>query len=65
VNARFLADRGAALYVPQSELTPEKLVELLKSLDRHRLAAMAEAARGVGKPDATANVAQVCMELAR
>lgn len=65
VNARFLADRGGALYVPQAELTPEKLVELLKSLDRPRLAAMAEAARGAGKPEATASVAQVCMELAR
>ncbi len=64
VNARFLSDRGAAVLIPQQELTPVRLAELLGTLDRARLLAMARAARAVGKPDATAAVAAVCMELA-
>ena len=63
-NARFLADRGAALLIPQTELTAGRLAELLTTLDRGRLLAMAQAARAAGKPDATAAVANVCMELA-
>ncbi|MCX7893588.1 MAG: undecaprenyldiphospho-muramoylpentapeptide beta-N-acetylglucosaminyltransferase, partial [Burkholderiales bacterium] len=47
-NARYLADRGAAVLVPQPDLTPGKLAALLRSLDRTRLLAMAEAARGAG-----------------
>ena len=63
-NARFLAARGAAILVAQSELTAEWLAELLTTLDRERLLAMAQAARAAGKPEATAAVAKACMELA-
>lgn len=65
VNARFLSDRGAAVLIPQKELTPERLAQLLSTLDRVRLVAMAQAARAVGKPDATKAVAEACMEMAR
>lgn len=64
VNARFLADRGAALLIPQSTLTAQKLADVLNTLDRPRLLAMAQAARAAAKPEATATVANVCMELA-
>jgi UDP-N-acetylglucosamine--N-acetylmuramyl-(pentapeptide) pyrophosphoryl-undecaprenol N-acetylglucosamine transferase len=64
VNARFLADRGAALLIPQSEFTPQRLAEVLAGTNRDRLLAMAQRARAVGKPDATLAVAKVCMELA-
>jgi UDP-N-acetylglucosamine--N-acetylmuramyl-(pentapeptide) pyrophosphoryl-undecaprenol N-acetylglucosamine transferase len=64
VNARFLAGRGAALLVPQPELTPERLARELESLDRPKLLEMALRAREVAKPDATRRVAQACMELA-
>jgi UDP-N-acetylglucosamine--N-acetylmuramyl-(pentapeptide) pyrophosphoryl-undecaprenol N-acetylglucosamine transferase len=64
-NARYLADAGAGLLVPQRELTPQRLAELLGGLDRTRLAAMAERARALGRPDAAAAVARVCAELAR
>ncbi len=63
-NARFLAERGAAVLVPQSEFTPEKLAQLLQGFARDKLLAMAQAAREAAKPDATQAVAQVCMELA-
>ena len=64
INARFLADRGAALLLPQRELTPQRLAEVLAGFTRERLLAMAQAARAAGKPEATRSVAQVCMELA-
>src|SRR5512139_1229974 len=39
-NARYLADRGAAVLVPQRDLTPERLAELIRSLDRPMLLEM-------------------------
>ena len=62
-NARFLADRGAAILLPQSEMTPQKLAALIGSLDRPKLLEMAQKARALGKPDAARLVAQRCMEL--
>jgi UDP-N-acetylglucosamine--N-acetylmuramyl-(pentapeptide) pyrophosphoryl-undecaprenol N-acetylglucosamine transferase len=64
INARFLADRGAALLIPQRELTARRLADVVSGLTRERLAGMAQAARAVGRPEATRAVAQVCMELA-
>ena len=64
-NARFLADAGAALLVPQKELTAQKLAALIASLDRPKLLDMARKARALGKPDAARVVAQRCMEIAR
>ncbi|MDD2989463.1 MAG: undecaprenyldiphospho-muramoylpentapeptide beta-N-acetylglucosaminyltransferase [Zoogloea sp.] len=63
-NARFLADAGAAVLLPQAELTPQRLAALLKEMDRERLLGMAEKARGRARPDATARVADVCAGLA-
>ena len=62
-NARFLTEAGAARLVPQNELTVESLVEMLKGLlgDRAELIAMAEAARRLGKPEATETVARECL----
>ncbi len=62
-NARFLADRGGAYLLPQSELTPDRLAGILSSLDRGRLLHMAENARALAKPLAAVAVAQVCAEL--
>jgi len=62
-NARFLAERGAAILLPQTELTPERLAALIGSLDRGKLLDMAKRARALGKPDAARVVAQRCMEL--
>ncbi|MGQ0510872.1 MAG: undecaprenyldiphospho-muramoylpentapeptide beta-N-acetylglucosaminyltransferase [Betaproteobacteria bacterium] len=63
-NARFLADKGAAILLPQRELTPEKLAALLRSLGRPALVAMAQKARDLGKPDAARLVADRCADLA-
>jgi UDP-N-acetylglucosamine--N-acetylmuramyl-(pentapeptide) pyrophosphoryl-undecaprenol N-acetylglucosamine transferase len=64
-NARFLADAGAAILVPQTELSPEKLAVLIGSLDRAKLLEMARKARALGKPEAARIVAQRCMALAK
>jgi UDP-N-acetylglucosamine--N-acetylmuramyl-(pentapeptide) pyrophosphoryl-undecaprenol N-acetylglucosamine transferase len=63
-NARFLADQGAALLLPQARLTPESLAQALRSLDRPRLLEMARKARALGKPGAARLVADRCAELA-
>ena len=64
-NARFLAERGAAVLLPQHELTPRKLAGLLHGFTREELLGMAQQARSAGKPEATRTVAEVCVELAR
>jgi UDP-N-acetylglucosamine--N-acetylmuramyl-(pentapeptide) pyrophosphoryl-undecaprenol N-acetylglucosamine transferase len=63
-NARYLSDRGAAVLLPQREFTPARFARQIAELDRARLAAMAVAARKLGRPDAARVVAQTCMELA-
>jgi UDP-N-acetylglucosamine--N-acetylmuramyl-(pentapeptide) pyrophosphoryl-undecaprenol N-acetylglucosamine transferase len=62
-NARFLADRGAAILIQQRELSPQKLAELIRTLDRAKLLEMAKKARALGKPDAARVVAERCMQL--
>ena len=64
-NARFLAERGAAMLLPQPELSAERLAALIGVLDRPALLEMAQNARALGKPDAARVVAQRCMDLAR
>jgi UDP-N-acetylglucosamine--N-acetylmuramyl-(pentapeptide) pyrophosphoryl-undecaprenol N-acetylglucosamine transferase len=56
-NAQFMAQHGAGVYLPQAEMTPDKLAELLQGLNRVQLLAMAEKARALGRPRAAARVA--------
>jgi UDP-N-acetylglucosamine--N-acetylmuramyl-(pentapeptide) pyrophosphoryl-undecaprenol N-acetylglucosamine transferase len=62
-NAKFLAAAGAAVLLPQGELTAERLAELLAGFTREKLADMAGKARQLAKPDATRIVAEACMEM--
>lgn len=64
-NARFLADAGAAKLIPQPQFSPAGLAELLRELDRNKLLAMAQAARGLVKAQAAAEVAAICTDIAR
>lgn len=63
-NARFLAEHGAALLLPQPELTAEKLAGWLRTMTREQACVMADAARQLAKPEAARQVAQICEELA-
>ena len=65
VNARFLADTGAAWWWPQTELTPEKLSDMLKNTERSTLLSKAVQAQALAKTQATAQVVAACEELAR
>ena len=56
-NAQWLAGQGAGIHLPQSELTPRKLADLLAGLTRDALLAMASKARALAKPKAAARVA--------
>lgn len=56
-NARFMAQHGAAIHVPQEELTAEGLHHLLAGLDRETLLTMAEKARTLARPRAASRVA--------
>ena len=62
-NARFLASAGAAILLPQGELTAEKLA-LIQNLSRAQLLQMAERARDLARPDAARAVADACEALA-
>lgn len=64
-NARFLAERGAAMLLPQIELEPIGLAGILRGLDRARLCEMAQRAREVARPQAATEVADVCEALAK
>lgn len=56
-NAQYMAQHGAALHLPQDELTPERLAQTLRGLDRETLRTMARKARSLARPRAAARVA--------
>ncbi|MGB4812964.1 MAG: undecaprenyldiphospho-muramoylpentapeptide beta-N-acetylglucosaminyltransferase [Methylophilaceae bacterium] len=63
-NATYLVNGGAAILVQQKDLNVEKLVEILSALTREKCLTMAINARVLGKPEATASVANICIEVA-
>ncbi len=56
-NAGWMATHGAAIHLPQTELTPRRLADLLAGLTRDALLAMATKARALARPHAAARVA--------
>jgi len=62
INAREMADAGAALMYRQSELSPEKLADAVADLAAHRerLARMGSAMKALGKPGAAAAILDWC-----
>ena len=62
-NARYLAEAGAAVLMPQSDLTPHYLAEKLKFLilTPEQLKTMACHAHALAKPDAAHKVAEICL----
>lgn len=63
-NAQFLAQAGAAVLLPQSELTTERLTTICHA-PRSQWAQMAEKAHALARPQATSDVAQHCADLAQ
>lgn len=66
-NARVLADAGGAVLLPESALSPDRLVREVTVLleDPVRLAAMAARARTLATPDAAARLVDVVLTLGR
>lgn len=62
-NARFLADQGAAWLLPQNQLTPEVLADLLLKSERSTLAGRALQAKKLQKLDAAIHMADACAEV--
>ena len=56
-NAAWMASRDAAIHLPQGELSPRRLADLLGALTRDALLAMATKARALARPHAAARVA--------
>jgi UDP-N-acetylglucosamine--N-acetylmuramyl-(pentapeptide) pyrophosphoryl-undecaprenol N-acetylglucosamine transferase len=58
-NAAWMARAGAAIVVPDAELTPARLAGEVRALlgDRARLRAMADASAALARPDAAARIA--------
>jgi UDP-N-acetylglucosamine--N-acetylmuramyl-(pentapeptide) pyrophosphoryl-undecaprenol N-acetylglucosamine transferase len=65
-NARWMASAGAALVVPDEQVSAPRLKDEVAALlaDRERLRAMAAAARAIARPDAALDVAQELLEAA-
>jgi len=65
INAHSLVDAGAALLLPEKELTGEKLAEQIRALeaDRSRLGRMSRASGNLGRPEAAREIADVCVSL--
>jgi UDP-N-acetylglucosamine--N-acetylmuramyl-(pentapeptide) pyrophosphoryl-undecaprenol N-acetylglucosamine transferase len=63
-NARWMADGGAAVVIPDSELEPGRVASVVADLlaDPTRLAAMSEASTRLARPDAAEKVAGEVLE---
>jgi UDP-N-acetylglucosamine--N-acetylmuramyl-(pentapeptide) pyrophosphoryl-undecaprenol N-acetylglucosamine transferase len=62
-----MAEAGAAIIVPESELTPERLAGLLREWLQSRAALQRRAAkaRALACPDSLRRITEICLEQAR
>ncbi len=65
VNARYLAESGAAVVLEDDEL--QSMLPLVGQLlhDKARLRSMGDAARGLARPDAASSIARLLLDMAR
>ena len=65
-NAESFVSRGAGIVIPESELTPQRLMDELAALLKRpgRLTEMGERASALALPDALTNIADACLEFA-
>ena len=62
-NASLMARQHAAIHLPQREMTPQRLADLLQSMTREDCLDLARAARVIGRRDANERIAEVLEEL--
>ncbi|ORU89925.1 MAG: UDP-N-acetylglucosamine--N-acetylmuramyl-(pentapeptide) pyrophosphoryl-undecaprenol N-acetylglucosamine transferase [Cycloclasticus sp. symbiont of Poecilosclerida sp. M] len=65
-NAQYLSDAGAAVLIPQSEFSVERLEREIKGIaeDANKRTKMGNKAFELAKPGATERVANICLEVA-
>lgn len=66
-NAQYLVKAGAAILIPQTELSAQKLSTVLQEMitkGREHIIKMALAARELSMPNASTQVADLCLEVA-
>jgi UDP-N-acetylglucosamine--N-acetylmuramyl-(pentapeptide) pyrophosphoryl-undecaprenol N-acetylglucosamine transferase len=63
-NAKFLSEQGAATLLPQSELNPKKLAQMISNSEHSTQVMIAQKAYSMRKIDATEIVVQACNQLA-
>jgi UDP-N-acetylglucosamine--N-acetylmuramyl-(pentapeptide) pyrophosphoryl-undecaprenol N-acetylglucosamine transferase len=65
-NARALVQSGAAVLIPESELTPERLAGEIAALAQNpaRLASMEQASARLGRPESAREIGEVLSQLA-
>lgn len=62
-NARFLVAKGAGWQIPQNELTPKKLADVLQKTERLTLVNIALQAKSMQKTGAVAHLVSTCEDL--
>lgn len=64
-NAEYMAQHGAAVHLEQAKLNPQMLADQLRQLNRQDLLVMAKRARGLGRPQSAAAVADAIEQLVK
>jgi UDP-N-acetylglucosamine--N-acetylmuramyl-(pentapeptide) pyrophosphoryl-undecaprenol N-acetylglucosamine transferase len=63
-NAVWMAQQHAAIHLPQSDMTPARVAQLLSNTSREQCATMAQSAYNNGRRDANAAIATILEQLA-
>ncbi len=64
-NAVWMAQQQAAVHLPQTEMTPERIAQIISSTSREKCAAMAQSAYNNGRRDANESIAAILEQLAQ
>ena len=62
-NARWMAQQQAAIHLPQAEMTPQAVAQLLGSISREQCAVMAQSAYNNGRRDANNTIATLLEQI--
>ena len=63
-NALFMSGEGAAIHLPQADMTPESLARIIGEMTREKCLEMAKKAYALGKRDANERIADVLVRTA-
>lgn len=61
-NAMFMHREGAAVHLPQADLTPECLAQILRKMTREKCFDMAKKAYALGRRDANERIAEILIQ---